>query len=140
MTPLWSQAAIGPGRVRGTVTDSTNGQPIPSANVVLQGTSLGASTNNAGFYHISSVPGGTYTLVVSQVGYRTKHVAVTIQESEILQVNVTLFPTVIQREEMLVVGEQPKRVNEANLGMQKISTKEIALVPAGVEPDIFRAL
>ena len=140
MTPLWSQATIGPGRVRGTVTDSTNGQPIPSANVVLQGTSLGASTNSAGFYHISSVPGGTYTLVVSQVGYRTKHVVVTVQESEILQINVTLFPTVIEKEEMLVVGEKPKRVNEANLGVQKISTKEIALVPAGVEPDIFRAL
>ncbi len=140
LTPLWPQASMGPGRVRGTVTDSTNGQPIPSANVVLQGTSIGASTNSAGFYHISSVPGGTYTLVVSQVGYRTKNIVVIIRASEILQVNVDLFPTVIQKEEMLVVGEKPKRVNEANLGVQKISTKEISLVPAGVEPDIFRAL
>ena len=140
VTPLWPQVTTGPGRVRSTVTDSTNGQPIPSANVVLQGTSLGASTNSSGFYHISSVPGGTYTLVVSQVGYRTKNVVVTIQENEILQVNVNLFPTVIEKEEMLIVGERPKRVNEANLGVQKISSKEIALVPAGVEPDIFRAL
>lgn len=140
LTVAWSQGSIGPGRVRGTVVDSTNGQPIPSANVVLQGTSMGASTNSAGFYHISSVPGGTYTLVVSQVGFRTKYTPVVVRENQITQVNVELFPTVIEKEEMLVVAEKPKRVNEANLGVQKISTKEIALVPAGVEPDIFRAL
>ena len=140
VSPVLSRATPGPGRVRGTVTDTTNGQPIPSANVVLRGTSLGASTNSAGFYHISSVPGGTYTLVVSQVGYRTKSVIVTIHADEILQVNIDLIPSVIEKEEMLIVGEKPQRVNEANLGMQKISMKEIALVPAGVEPDIFRAL
>lgn len=136
----WSRAALDPGRVRGTVTDSTTGQPIPYANVVVSGTSLGASTNSEGFYHISSVIPGTYDLLVSQVGYHTKRVTVTIREREITQVDIHLSPTVIEQQEMLIVGEKPARPNEANLGLQKISAKEIALVPAGVEPDIFRAL
>ena len=128
------------GRVRGTVTDSTNGQPIPYANVTLKGTSLGASSNSAGFYHISAVPPGTYTLLISQVGYRTKEVPVVVRENQILQVDIQLTSTIIEKEEMIVVGERPVRKNEANLGSQKISTKELGLVPPGVEADIFRAL
>jgi hypothetical protein len=128
------------GRVRGTVTDSTNGQPIPYANVTLKGTSLGASANSAGFYHISSVPPGTYTLMISQVGYRTKELPVTVRENQILQVDIQLISTVIEKEEMIVMGERPVRKNEANLGSQKISARELGIVPPGVEADIFRAL
>jgi hypothetical protein len=136
----YSQAAIDQGRIRGTVTDSSNGQPIPYANVTLRGTSLGASTNSSGFYHISSVPPGTYVMMISQVGYRIKEHTVTVRENQIAQIDIQLSATVIEKEEMLVVGERPARPNEANLGLQKISTKEIAMVPPGVESDIFRAL
>lgn len=138
--PVVLQAAADLGRVRGTVTDSTNGQPIPYANVTIKGTTLGASTNSAGFYHISSVPPGTYVLVVSQVGYRTKEHALTVREGQIVQIDIQLAATIIEKEEMLVVGERAARPTETNLGFQKISTKEIAMVPAGAEPDIFRAL
>jgi len=136
----FSRAAIDQGRVRGTVTDSSNGQPIPYANLVLKGTSLGSSTNSSGFYHISSVPPGTYVLMVSQVGYHTKELAVAVRENQITQTDIQLSPAVIETEEMLIVGERPARPNEANLGLQRISTKEIAMVPPGVEADIFRAL
>ena len=122
------------------VTDSSNGQPIPYANVVVKGTSLGASTNSSGFYHISSVPPGTYILMVSQVGYKTREIPVVIRENLIVQIDVQLSPAVIEKEEMLIVGEKPARPNEANLGFQKISAKEMKMIPAGVEADIFRAL
>ena len=136
----FSRPSIDQGRIRGTVTDSSNGQPISYANVTLRGTSLGASANSSGFYHISSVPPGTYVLVVSQVGYRVREHTVTVRENQIAQVDIQLTATVIEKEEMLVVGEKSARPNEANLGLQKISTKEIAMVPAGAEADIFRAL
>ncbi|HTY37546.1 MAG TPA: carboxypeptidase-like regulatory domain-containing protein, partial [Bacteroidota bacterium] len=135
-----TDGAADQGRIRGTVSDSANGQPIPYANVTIRGTSLGASTNSSGFYHISAVPPGTYTLMISQVGYRTKEEVVTVRENQITQHDVKLAATVIEKEEMIVVGERPVRPNEANLGMQKISTKEISMVPAGAEADIFRAL
>ena len=128
------------GRVRGTVTDSSNGQPIPYANVVLKGTSLGSSTNSAGFYHILSVPPGTYVLVVSQVGYHTKELTVAVRENQITQTDIQLSLAVIEKGEILIVGERPARPNEANLGLTRISTKEIAMVPPGVEADIFKAL
>lgn len=128
------------GIVRGVVKDSSNGQPVPHANVVLRGTSLGAATNSAGFFHISAVPPGAYTLVVSQVGYQARNLALRVQEDEITEANVLLVPSVIEEREMLVVGAAPERLKETSLTLQKIAPREIGLVPAGAEPDIFRSL
>ena len=55
--------------LRGVVTDSTTGERIANANVVIRELGKGASTNVNGFYIITNVPVGTYSLVVSAVGY-----------------------------------------------------------------------
>ncbi|MBI3110992.1 MAG: TonB-dependent receptor [Ignavibacteriales bacterium] len=141
--PLFPTASFhdaDPGRVRGIVTDSSNGQPMAYANVVLRGTSLGASTNSVGYFHIASIPSGRYTLVVSYLGYHTQLIPLTIEGGKTVQVNIRLAPSVIETQEMIVVGERPERLNEPDLGMQKISAQDIAIVPPGVEPDIFRTL
>ena len=36
------------GTIKGTVTDSTNSEPLRGANVVIEGTSLGAATDLEG--------------------------------------------------------------------------------------------
>ena len=55
-------------RVSGTVTDS-NGDPVPGAAVMLQGsTSVGTATLANGSYSLSVPSNGT--LVVSSVGYK----------------------------------------------------------------------
>ena len=43
---------------------------MPGVNVVLEGTTLGAATDVNGYYVITNIPPGTYTVVVSAVGYR----------------------------------------------------------------------
>ena len=57
------------GSVTGTITDESTGDAIVGANVVLQGTSMGAAANTMGVYTISNVPLGDYTLVVTAIGY-----------------------------------------------------------------------
>ena len=61
-TGLFSQT------VNGTVYDS-NSRPLEGANVVLVGTELGDTANDAGAYSILSVPAGTYELTASFIGY-----------------------------------------------------------------------
>ena len=56
------------GTVSGTVT-SSSGEGIAGANVVIDGTSLGAAASSDGSYSISSVPSGSYSLTVSVIGY-----------------------------------------------------------------------
>mgnify|MGYP003489330638 CR=1 FL=1 len=55
--------------VKGTLFDDSNGEAIPFANVVLDGTRYGCATDLSGFFLINKVPAGTYTLRVRYMGY-----------------------------------------------------------------------
>ncbi len=58
------------GKVVGKVTDLQTGEPLIGANILIQGTSLGAATNVDGEYIILNVPPNTYTLVAKYIGYK----------------------------------------------------------------------
>lgn len=132
--------AAGKGKLRGFVTDSTNGEPIGYANVVLKGTPLGSPTDNKGYYYIPSIPSGRHTIIVSYLGYQSRSVDVFIQDDKITQVDVKMVPSSIRLQEIAVVGERSVRDNEIDLGLQKISINEIEMMPTGFEADIFKTL
>ncbi len=56
------------GKIAGKVTDE-DGNPIPFANVILEGTQIGAQTKDNGTYIIINVPPGTYNLVCQRGGF-----------------------------------------------------------------------
>ena len=55
--------------ITGTVT-SEKGEPLVGANVVVDGTDLGAAANAAGVYTIKIGP-GSYTVTASVIGYKS---------------------------------------------------------------------
>src|SRR5207237_8506431 len=57
------------GGITGRVTDQSTGLPVPTAAVVVTGTSIGALSNDSGGYVIRGVPAGTHRLRASRVGY-----------------------------------------------------------------------
>ncbi|MBD3223923.1 MAG: TonB-dependent receptor, partial [Caldithrix sp.] len=57
------------GKIAGVVTDKTTGEPLPGVNIIIDGTTMGASTDESGYYVILNVPPGTYTLKAMYVGY-----------------------------------------------------------------------
>lgn len=58
--------------IEGKVTDAESGDPIPFANVVIKGTSVGSPTDFDGFYRIEG-DAETDTIMVSFIGYEVKH-------------------------------------------------------------------
>ena len=62
---LFAQTAT----ITGRVTDASNGEALPGANVLLEGTTLGAATNINGEYRILRVPAGTYAVRAIYMGY-----------------------------------------------------------------------
>lgn len=58
------------GKIVGTVTDLETGEALLGANVLVEGTTLGAATNENGEYLILNVPAGTYTLKARYIGYQ----------------------------------------------------------------------
>ena len=57
-------------KLAGVVTDS-DGNALVGANVVVEGTNLGAATDELGRYYILDVPVGTYTVRAEYIGYST---------------------------------------------------------------------
>ena len=58
-------------RVRGFIYNNKTGEAEIGATVYLKGTTMGAATDINGFYSISKVPAGTYTLRVTSLGFDT---------------------------------------------------------------------
>jgi hypothetical protein len=80
--------------VHGTVTDAT-GAAVPSATVVLKslttGETINTSTNERGEFSASEVPGSTYEISATKLGYRTASVRdVAPLEGTPAPVNLTL--------------------------------------------------
>jgi len=61
--------------VTGTVTDKLNGELLPGANVVVEGTTIGTTTDFNGLYTIE-VPSANSVLVFSFMGMKTTSIAV----------------------------------------------------------------
>ncbi|PKP21527.1 MAG: TonB-dependent receptor [Bacteroidetes bacterium HGW-Bacteroidetes-21] len=84
------------GQIKGVITDIKSGETIVGANVLIQGSSNGTSSNLDGEYLIKEIPYGTYNLVVSYISYKSKIVSkVKIENGDPLIVNIQLEESVI---------------------------------------------
>ncbi len=96
------------GKLRGIITDKTNGEPLIGATVSLEGTMMGAASDINGEFFVLSVPPGTYSIKASYVGYAS----VTISNVRILS-NVTttqnfqLLSEAVQVDAVEIIAERP---------------------------------
>ncbi|MGZ8377151.1 MAG: SusC/RagA family TonB-linked outer membrane protein [Gemmatirosa sp.] len=78
------------GIVTGRVTDAATGRPIPSAQVQIVGTSLGALTNDQGTYTIRAVPARTVTVRALRVGYAERSGSVAVTGGQTVTLNLAM--------------------------------------------------
>ncbi len=129
------------GKLRGIVTDSTNGEALAYCNVFIQELNTGASTNERGLFLINSLPANTkFTLAVSYVGYETKQIQIEILPDRVNDIDIKLNPLSIELQTIEKIGERYSEKNVSDLGIEKISLKELEVLPKGVETDIIRSL
>ncbi|MCG8319904.1 MAG: TonB-dependent receptor [Cytophagales bacterium] len=78
-----SQAQHGSATIQGKIIDE-KGEPLTGINVGLEGTGYGSPTDINGFYLIKEVRSGTYTLVVSGVGFEAQRKKLVIEDAKTL--------------------------------------------------------
>ena len=106
LTILFSSQFIwGAARISGKVTDSSTGEPLFGANLVLEGTSIGSATNAEGNYLIQDVPAGAYTLKISYIGYESKTFQIALKENEHLEENIQLDAVAVATGEVVVTAQ-----------------------------------
>ena len=108
-------------KITGKVIDEEFNETMPFANVLVKGTNNGVTTDFDGNYSITVQP-GTYTLVFSFVGYRTKELTnIKVGQNDIKEINVNLSSSSVGLEEVIISVSVQKNTEEALLMMQKKS-------------------
>ena len=101
---LLSSLSYAQKNITGAITDKSNGEPLPSANIQIEGTLRGVVASVEGRYalRIESLPA---TIVVRYIGYESQKLVIT--ENSPSEQNISLTPSSVQMEEMIVIGEDP---------------------------------
>lgn len=118
------------GKISGRVTDLSTGEALIGANVILEGTSMGAATDINGYYVILNISPRAYTLRAMMIGYAP------VNYTEV-QVNVDLTTTVdfgltvetIQGEEVTVISERKAIRQDVASSQVNISKDRIEDLP-----------
>src|ERR1044072_2279655 len=76
--------------IRGTITSERTGEAILFALVYLEGTPYGVQSDINGFYSLTKIPAGTYTLIGQQASYLPTKIQITVKAGEIQQQNIVL--------------------------------------------------
>lgn len=129
------------GEVRGFVYDKENGEPIIFTNVFIQELMLGKATDINGFYALTKLKEGKYTLKCVALGYDTASVQITIVANKITTQNLYVKKIAIQLTETNIVADRQKEKNEVKISVNTITQKNLKQLPAfGGEPDLAQYL
>jgi hypothetical protein len=128
-----------PATVSGTVRDAASGETLIQANVLIEGTTQGATTNTQGFYSLAGVPAGEVTLVATFVGYRAERRVVEVPPGGRLRVDFALASATLEGGEVVIEAEVPLSEERA-VGLQEVPIRLIQQIPSAVENDLFRSL
>ena len=91
------------GTLTGSVIDSKNGEQLIGANLLLEGTNIGAATDLDGKFIIKNIAAGSYNLFASMIGYTKVTVTgIVIKPNEIMETNISLSPEAYQTEEVII--------------------------------------
>jgi len=127
------------GKIAGRVTDKETGEPLPLVNILIEGTTLGAATDNDGYYAILNIPPGKYSLRVQYVGYQTN-----VVENILVKVDFTtehdfqLTSSAVELGELVVTAERPTVIKDMTSSLSSFTAEQIENLPVNSVQDVLR--
>ncbi|MFA5417877.1 MAG: TonB-dependent receptor [Bacteroidales bacterium] len=116
--------------IRGFLYEEESGEPAIFANVILEGTSFGASTDVNGYFLVSKIPPGQYTLLVTYLGFDTIREQVTLAAGTLLNKKFFVKKGSVELETVTVSAERTEARTETKMSVVKISPKDIKQIPS----------
>jgi len=123
---LFTTGFAGSSTIKGEITDTRSGEPLIGANIMLSGTMLGSATDENGFYLISDVPIGSFTIMAMFIGYETIEKDIQVAADQEYIVNLALKASAIKLQETKVTAEKRKeKITNAPASMEIITSRDI---------------
>ncbi|NOZ74751.1 MAG: TonB-dependent receptor [FCB group bacterium] len=118
------------GKITGTVTDQSTGEPLVGVNVMVDGSAFGAATDARGVFTILQVPPGQVNIQASMIGYRTVRLTgIRIQIDLTTRVNIQMEREAIGMGDITVTADRPLIQPDVTYSQENISTEEIEALP-----------
>ena len=120
------------GLLKGKVVDKLTGEGIPFANLLLENTQIGTTTDFEGNFRIENIKPGVYTLICSVVGYeRFIKPEITIGNSLPVTIQVEMNQSVEKLEDVEITASPFIESEESPVSLRNINSTEIIRNPGG---------
>ncbi len=117
--------------VKGVLFDESNGEAIPFANVVLDGTSHGCATDINGFFLINKIPAGQYTLRVKYMGYEEYSEVITLAKGKTITRTIHLKPAAQMLKAVEITDNKvEERRTQTQVSVEKLTASQIQQMPS----------
>ncbi|MEZ4965814.1 MAG: TonB-dependent receptor [Saprospiraceae bacterium] len=131
----------GKGSIRGNIFNKETAQEVGFATVRLEEANMGTISDVNGFFTISDVSVGQYSLIISLTGYETYRSQVEIKKGEILYLNIYVQESGQNLEEIIISGKKEQARSEVQISKLSVTPKQIRSLPsAGGQADIAQYL
>lgn len=111
------------GKISGVIKSAETGEPLVGVNIVLEGTTLGTSSDADGYYFILNIPPGEYTVAAYFLGYAAKiQQEVKVSADQTTTLHFSMVAQAVEGETVVVTAERPL--------IQKDQTARTAVVDA----------
>jgi hypothetical protein len=119
-------------RVYGFVTNSLNNEPIPFANIVIDGTTIGATTDFDGNFEMEGIAPGLYNFKCSYIGFNTSiKTEIQLTPNKNLRLNFAMTENAQIIEEVQVTANTFNKTEESPTSLRTINASEIYRSPGG---------
>lgn len=122
-------------KISGKITGEEN-KPLNGANIVIEGSIDGATTDSTGYYEFETSKTGTQTLLITILEYNEKKLTINIDPGVSLETNVKLKKSEVETEEILVTASSYTSGQQSQV---TITPLEIVRIP-GSDGDLYRAI
>ncbi len=122
----------GTGIIQGRVFNAINNEPIMFANVVIEGTSVGATTDLDGNYAITGLKPALYNVQISYIGFDEKtFYEIQVSNSRPTTQDFAMEETTAELEEVVVRASPFRKTEESPVSLRTIGVAEIQRNPGG---------
>ena len=119
-------------RVYGSVKNALNNEPIPFANVVVDGTSKGTTTDIDGNFELTDIEPGLYNFKCSYISYNTDlKTEIQLTPNKNLRLDFALTENTQIINEVQVTANTFNKTEESPTSLRTINTSEILRSPGG---------
>ena len=138
---LLTIVSFGQATIRGFVKNSENGEPVLFAPVFLDGTEFGTTTDDNGYYSISKVPAGTYSLIVQSPEHEPINETVVLENGKVISKNVMLNLKTTDLGPIVISSDRSDQRTQVRVSIETIRPQDIKKIPSfGGQPDLVQVL